>query len=87
MEITLVGRCFELSSTNDILQVLKESAVMLRSAFMFHLHDGLDFTLKDEEMLVSKVDSATLEECLDLGIGRRASIRSIGFGRCASDDE
>jgi len=36
------------------------------------MHDGLDFTLKDEETLVNKVYSATLEECLDLGIGRRA---------------
>ena len=45
---------------------------MLRSAFGFHLRDGIDFTLKDEETLVRKVDPASLEECFDLSIGRRA---------------
>ena len=34
--------------------------------------DGLYFTMKDVEMLVRKVDSASLEECLDLGIVIRA---------------
>ena len=66
-----LDRRFEFGSTSNILQVLEESVVMLRSVFELHLRNGLDLTLKDEETLVRKVNSASLE-CLDLGIGRRA---------------